>query len=697
MKIGRRGFLSLGLGATAGLTLSPVPWKLLDDISIWTQNWPWVPVPEEGKISETQSVCSLCPGGCGIIIRKVDERVVSIRGREDFPVNKGGICSLGLSGPQLLYTPARIMAPMVKVDGAFNRITWDQALELLTLNLSVTLDGKNAEAVACLSDTPRGTVPQLLRSLLTALGSSKFFHDSSSEDTWEVVTKKMFGSALLPGYDLENADYVLSFGCGLVEGWGSPVHTIRIHSHWKENQTTLVQIEPRLSNTAAGADQWVAIRPGTEADLALGIAQVIIENKLCPRSAIQENGAEWSSFVQHLHSDYTADKVATTTGVQPKTIESLAKNFARAKNALALCGQGQGRSSGDSREYAAVMLLNILCGNIDQPGGVDLRAETSEKSNFFSSDLLFKRLAEDKKSDIEILFVNNTNPCYSQPDADTVTKTIEKIPFVVNFSTYWDETAVYSDLLLPNHSYLERYQDVPVFCGLKEPIIGLSKPIAEQIFDTRHTGDVIIKTAQAMGENVQKAFPWNNYYEFLKSLFNDSWEALEKNGYQVASLPETGKITPARNWDQLLSKNMTVHSQAHLENYPFVLIPKDSMRLTSGVVGSPPFMMKTVPDTVLKKRTTVVDIHPSSAISYGLSDGQKARLTTLYGNTIVHIHLDEGTMPGIVVFPRGLGHLQYDEHLAGKGSNYNRLIKPEFDPTSGLISTSTINCSLRNV
>ena len=117
MEIDRRSFISLGLGAGAGITLSPVIWKMMDDSVIWSQNWPWTPVPPDGEATYINTVCTLCPGGCGITVRKIDDRVVKIEGMKGHPVSNGGICLLGLAGPQLLYGPTRIKTPLVKQNG----------------------------------------------------------------------------------------------------------------------------------------------------------------------------------------------------------------------------------------------------------------------------------------------------------------------------------------------------------------------------------------------------------------------------------------------------------------------------------------------------------------------------------------------------------------------------------------------------
>jgi anaerobic selenocysteine-containing dehydrogenase len=85
MKVDRRSFLSFVIGGAAGTALSPLPWKLMDDSSIWSQMWPWTPVPPDGEVVYEDSTCSLCPGGCGISVRKVDNRAVKIEGKPGHP------------------------------------------------------------------------------------------------------------------------------------------------------------------------------------------------------------------------------------------------------------------------------------------------------------------------------------------------------------------------------------------------------------------------------------------------------------------------------------------------------------------------------------------------------------------------------------------------------------------------------------
>lgn len=224
MKIDRRCFLSLGVGATAGITLSPLPWKLTDDASIWTQNWAWTPVPVDGEISYEATACKLCPGGCGLTIRKIGNRAVKVEGADGHPISDGGVCLLGLSALQLLYGPTRVSAPMKRVGnrgtGQWKKITWDQAITEVSEQLKNLRDKGDAHTVAGLVDTDQGTTAKLVERFLTALGTPNFMRMPSYEDAYEVVFKLMHGQAGLPGFDIENATFILSFGSGLLDGWG---------------------------------------------------------------------------------------------------------------------------------------------------------------------------------------------------------------------------------------------------------------------------------------------------------------------------------------------------------------------------------------------------------------------------------------------------------------------------------------------
>ena len=737
MKVDRRSFLAFVLGGAAGTALSPLPWKVTDDISIWSQNWPWTPVPEKGEISTVNSACTLCPGGCGISVKKVGQRVVKIEGLKGHPVNDGGLCILGLAGAQLLYEPTRIRTPQKKVNGRWQKISWAEAITEIAAKLKELRAGGSAHKLACVTGSDRGTVPELFNRFLSVYGSPNFFRTPSIWDCYELALYLTQGTRSMAGFDIENADFILSFGSGLIEGWGSPGYMLRAKAMMRKNGGRMDQLEARLSKTAAKSDHWIAINPGTEGALALGLAHVIIKEKWYNQNFVNGYTTGLSARFQQAINGFPPEIVSKTTGISSGTILALAKDFAGAHRPLAICGQGQGHLPGSLQTFLAVHTLNALVGNINQPGGVravpepdyidwpepEIDAVASEglqqpridgagSYRYPNARYLLNRLAEvvnaSAESPVEVLFVYDANPAYSLPDTESVKKAFEKIPFIVSFSSYMDETTALADLLLPNHIFLERYEDVPAALGFPKPIIGLTQPAVKPLYNTRHTGDFIIELAKELGHTIGAAFPWDEYGACLEETLGDRWDAMMEEGYWVndefsgadwADAFETAsaKFEFSNNDISTLAGYQPVKLEGDESLYPLVLVPFDTMRLTSGYVATPPFLVKALEDTILKGNDVLMEINPATAKPLGLSEGKHASLTTLKGSVRVKAHLTNRIMPGVIAIPRGLGHTADNRFLAGRGVNYNQLSSPVEDPASGYDAAWGIRAKLSKI
>jgi anaerobic selenocysteine-containing dehydrogenase len=724
MKIDRRSFLSFAIGGAAGTALTPLPWKLTDDLAIWSQNWPWTPVPEKGETTHVKSTCTLCPGGCGISVRLVADKVVKIEGLKDHPVNDGGVCVLGLSGPQLLYGPNRVQTPKKKVNGKWRTISWDAALAEIVTKLGELRSKGQTHSLACICDSDRGTVPELLNRFLTVYGSPNFIRTPSIQDNYELALYLTQGVRAMPGFNVSDSDFILSFGSGLIEGWESPVYMFRGKSALKEKGGRMGQIEPRLSKTAAKSDQWIAVKPGTEGALALGLANVIISEGLFKKDFVENHTAGFAEIKKLVSDGYSPDAVAKITGLDASVIVALAKDFAVARRPLAICGRGAGTNPGSLQDFLAVHALNALVGSINRDGGIvavpepdyidwpdvemdaaasagmqQPRVDGAGRGKYKSTRYLLNRLPEivnsSQDSPVQVLFVAGANPLYAMADTEAVAKAFDKIPLVVSFSSYMDETAANADLILPNHVFLERFEDVPFARGFPRPIIGLSRPAVEPLYNTRHTGDVIIQLAQKMGGTVAEAFGWESYDACLEASLADKFDALVEDGYWVDS--EFSPTAQTQHFETDSSKfefsnsdinELPVYHSVKIPGdesfYPLLLVPYDTMRLASGYVGSPPFLVKALEDTVLKGNDLLVEVNPATAKKLGLSDQKYATLTTARGSAKVKIYFFDGIMPGVIAIPRGLGHTAYDNFLAGKGVNYNALSEPLEDAATGL-------------
>ncbi len=288
------------------------------------------------------------------------------------------------------------------------------------------------------------------------------------------------------------------------------------------------QIEPRLSKTAAKSDKWIAAKPGTEGALALGIGHVIISEGLYNQDFVANYTAGFADYKKTRYGRIFAARRFKNDGNRCRSsIAGLARDFTRAHKPLAICGRGAGNSPGSLQYFMAVHMLNALVGNLNQAGGMvavpepdyikwpdvemdeiaskgmqQARLDGAGSEKYPNARYLLDRLPavinDSQDSPLQVLFVSGANPVYSMPDSQAVAQAFDKIPLVVSFSSYMDETAAQADLILPNHMYLERYEDVPIARGFPIPIISLVQPVVEPLYNTRHVGDVIIQLAKVM-------------------------------------------------------------------------------------------------------------------------------------------------------------------------------------------------------
>jgi len=722
MKIDRRAFLSLGLGAAAGTAITPLPWKLIDDSSIWTQNWPWTPVPPVGKVTHVNSVCTLCPGGCGITVRKSGDRAIKIEGRDDHPMNKGGICLLGLSGLQLLYGPTRIQSPLKRMgergENKFKPISWPEALSMLQNSLKQMRDNKKSQELACILGNSSDSCTELFQRFCQSYGTPNVFQMPSAQDISTEGLKRMQGDDSSIAYDFENADFILSFGSALMDGWGAPGKMFLIHgerkSALKPSHVRMVHIDSRMSNTAAKADSWFAVNPGTEAVLALAMAQFIIHEHRYNHDFARKYIQGLDTFKAMVDKSYTPEKAASITGLDSEIIRFLAKDFSKAKRPVALFGRGNLESAGSVAEFMAIHALNALAGNINEKGGVWAKPEISlqdwkpaELDGIAIEGLNQKAIDPDtktisnrphrmidaicqSKNQVSCLMVYGANPVYQLSNQEAVQNAFAKIPMIVSFASFMDETAILSDLILPDHFYLEKMIETRTPPGIQKPIVSLQKPVVKPLYNTSHSGDVMIRLAKKMGGAVANAFPWSNYEGCLKKRLGHYWKTLEQKGFveDTHYKPVRRFSTKSRKFEFVSDKKQKltfapVSIDGDTTQFPLLLVSCDSIRLVADGSPTPPFMVKTLDDTVLKGNDILVEINSRTAKTLGLRHNDAAHLSTPHGNAHVRVNVHDGIMQNVVAIPRGLGHTAYDDYLSGKGVNYMSLIKPVEDSLTG--------------
>ncbi len=752
LSFNRRNFIKLAVGGAVGAGLSPLPWKLADDSAIFSQNFPWVPVPETGEFNTVKSHCTLCPGGCGIEVRRVEDRPIKIEGRTDHPVNPGGICPVGAGGLQLVYNEnIRFKGPMKRIGargaGKFEPITWEEALKELAGKMLELRNSGKADKIAAVDGNRTGSTASLMiERLLTSFGSSCYMKMPCEEDTAAEVSELVYGSKTPVTYDLENSDYILSFGCGLLEGWGSPGRLLNAWGIWNstenKDRVTITQVESRASNTASKADKWLAARPGTETALALGIACVIITEGLYNSEFIDNKTAGIKEFKELVLAEYTPDKVSEITGIKAEDIKSVARAYAKAKSPVAVCGKGKGLLNGDVSEYAAVQALNALTGSINRPGGVlvnnplplsplpglklDSIAEKSLKKSIFDDQsakcsnarfaTLTKKILADENI-VEILLVFAANPAYTLPDGGDFNQSLTKLPYTVSFSPYMDETALMADLILPDHTYLEKMDDVPAPSSIQYNFYGITQPAMKPLYDTKNSGDVLIELAGMLGGTVGASFPWKGYEEVLKTRargifesgkgttlfdtsaspwdmiknntkvtpaytdFNSMWVTLKNGGMwynPTSNIMQDDKLFATKSGRFEFNCSCLTPAKQHREksedSHSLTLMPYEIINLSSGWIPTPPYLYKTIFASQLLKNDSFIEINPETAEKHELKEGDRVTVSSEKGSVEARVHIFEGAMPEFVFMPMGFGHTAFDDFVKGKGCNPNSLI-----------------------
>ncbi len=808
MKLDRRGFIKFAVGAAAGIPLTPLPWKLMDDVAIWTQNWSWLPrLPRYPKISYAKTVCTLCEGGCGIKVRLIGkDKSIKVEGLETAPVNKGGLCPIGAAAPQYQYTPARVKGPMRRKGGRGTgdlvQVSWAEALREVGSRLSALRKKGQAHTVVMISGRKNTLSRTLAEYFLEVYGSPNLVDMPSLAVGRDFADRAQFGRKQDVGYDLENSDFILSFGCSVIEGWGSPVRSIRAFSDRRADNRKLVQVDINASLTASKADEWVAIRPGSETALALGLAHVLIKQGLYDRSFVEEHTFGFDEFKTVILDEYSPDKVTAITGVPEGKIIKLAKEFARAKSPLAIAGAGRGGQPSPVYELMAVQTLNALNGNINRKGGVIIRRDVpitawpgpgqdkaaarsmsfprldqagSDKYPLTGSLLadLVTSINETGPYPVNALIIDQADPAFFGADPEAFRAALKKIPFVVSLSTMMDDTASLADVILPESSHLEGPVDVMNPPTLPYPLFGVAGPvIPPDRFDTRPAGDIYLGLAKAVGGTVSKAIPfkshrhmlaysvtglyeskrgrladWEEEREFIggpgngepsppiktrKAFFEGLADGLFwydpdidydnlKGAFQtpskkfefvslslkyslrkfIESKPEMtirGRLGLTKSIDQIpIPHYEPVLPTEKSAQYPLLLIPAEQFKIVNGFLGNAPYLTKLIEDITLKGNELVVDIHPQTADTLGLKEGDRAWLKTEKGELKVMIHLFKGVRPEVVSAPIGLGHKGFGYYLEGKGVNPMEIVVATADPLSGQMLWRGSRASLTKV
>jgi menaquinone reductase, molybdopterin-binding-like subunit len=727
-------------------------------------------------------VCLLCPSGCGTLARVADGRLVKLEGNPMHPINMGVLCPKGQAAPELLYNPDRLTGPMRRVGergaGQWQPISWDEAVQSVAANLAGLRAARQPERAVLMMGEARGQLSTFLERFMRAVGSP----NTVARESLNVAAAKL-GAYLtqgvydMPVYDLENSRYVFAFGASLLEAGPVVQRMISGYSFLRRGRAErgkIVIVDPRQGISGAKADEWIPIVPGTDAALALAMAHVIIRAGLVDADFVNnysfgyedfpdESGTRLvRGFKRFVLEEYEPERVADLTGVPAATISRLAGEFASNKPAVAMLpGKGGLLNGGPGGLYAAMAVhcLNALVGSIDVPGGVltqryplqrewpaaapDPVAEigcTAERVDGAGTLYPVASHAYQAVADrildgypVETLFLYDANPVYETPGGARFVEAFRQVPLIISFSSFLDESAQYADLLLPEPTFLERYEDHFIE-GLGYPGVALRQPAIRPRHDTLNVGDFFLQVAAALGDPVASGFPWRTYQGLLRYHLRDigtDWETFQELGVWMTPGYRYGRrgsekwvnevVGPDRRYaprdghfdffsrelkclleaaaperlaelgldpadDNLyLPHYVPVEYAGNVAQYPYLLNVVTIMALGPvSAAANMPSLQEISGMTVGETWGSWLEINPITARRLGLQDEDEAWVESVFGKVRVKVRLVEGLRPDVVNLPHNQGHTAVGRWARDRGVNGLALLSPASEQITGL-------------
>ena len=648
VQLERRTFLKLagltGAGALAGCAAPPAE-----------RVFSYVSPPDDQRLGIATwyaSTCRECPAGCGILVRTREGRAVKIEGNPAHPVNRGTLCSRGQAALQGLYNPDRVPTPRQNQGGNWSDVSWDDGIARLTERVQAAA-GKPG-AIQFWTSSGTGAFSAFVDEFCAATKAERVRYEAFDDAPVREAARQVFGTSTIPVFDVSQAKFILSLGADFLDTWGLPLQQARgydfAHSAKEGIHAKHVQVEPRLSLTGHSADQWISIRPGTEALFALGLAQLL--------------GAGVTG--------YDAATVAEACGIEATKLTALADEL-RAHAPVVVFGPGAAATGTNATEaWIATFLLNRALGAVGTTVLPTPGFDPGPTSSFAEVQAALARL---QSGAVQVLLVHEVNPAYSLTGRGGFAESAAQAGFKVSFGSYPDETMMLCDLALPDHHPLESWDTAEPAPGVHS----LRQPVMRPVFQTRQTGDVLLAVAGGVG-GASARLADASFREYVERRWGGTVAqfraAQQRGGEFPAELPGGG--APSRWNGSLETAGVAFDGTGDLALYvyphPFFYDGRGANKPWFQEVADP--ITKIVWDNWC-------ELHPETAARLGLAKHDLALIETPLGKIELPVYVHEMIHPEVIAIPLGQGHTAYGDYAKGRGANAFELLGGATDARSG--------------
>lgn len=665
-----------------------------------------------------------CPDTCAMLVTVKDGVATEVRGDPDHPTTNGVLCTKVARYTERTYHPDRLLYPQKRVgkkgEGKFARISWDEALDTIAQNLK-RVAANNPQAI--LPYSYAGTCGLVQGEAM----AQRFFHriGASLLDRTICATagatgyKYTVGASI--GTDLEqvqNAKLILIWGSNPIV---SNLHFWTRAQEAKRNGTRIIAIDPYRSLTAEKCHQHIALLPGTDAALALGMMHVLINEDFLDRDYIQKYTLGFEALSKRVQ-EWTPERTAQTCGIPVAEVIQLAREYGAVcrENGAALIRLNYGvqRTHGGGMAVRNIACLPALTGAWRTPAGgamlslsgafpknnvamlrPDLIPQNSQPRviNMTSiGDDLLRAASDEFGPKIDAVIVYNSNPVAIAPDSEKVAQGFAREDlFVVVLEHFQTDTADYADILLPATTQLE-HTDVHGSYG--HYYMMANNAAIAPLGESKSNTDFFRLLAKKMGftdscfdesDDQIAAIAFNK--DDVKAMHFD-WEALKQAGWKKLNLPtapfaEGGFLTPSGKCEFYSGKMQ----QAGLDPLPTYITPYESVASNAKLAQHYPLAMISPPARNFMNSTFVnvkslrdtegephLDIHPQDAAQRAIQTGDKVRIFNQRGSMQAKARVTEKARPGLVV-----GLSIWWKKLAADGQNANAVTSQRLTDMGG--------------
>lgn len=674
-----------------------------------------------GQRAEIPTTCELCPNKCSVIAVVEDGMIRKLNPNPENPKSRGMLCARGNAGMLQVYDPKRLKRPLIRAgargEGKWREVSWDEAFDYTARQLTAVKEKYGPQGVLWSSTEAFSEI--FFKNLGQAFGSPNIVrHPTLCLASVNLAYSITFGT--VPSFDLLNANYVILAGANRFEALITP-DTMDLIESTMSRKARLICLDPRFTVTAAKADEWYPLKPGTDLAFILAMLHLIIGEGRHDKEFVATYTQGFEQLAEHVRQ-YTPEWAEKETEIPAGDIVRIAREFSdAAPRAVYYAGRRSSWYQNDFQMRRAQAILNAVVGNWDRQGGMVPNAKIALGEYMFlpwddpkaprvdemeqnfplaaKGDGAYLALRENvlaaRPYPVKGWMIAKQDPMNALPDQSKTLKMIGQMDFIGAIDIQMSDSAYYADVVLPESTYLEREDPIEVMSGIW-PVVVYRQPVVRPLHDTKPCLEIVQGIAGRLGLGM--------YFDYTIGKWNEAaarelpvempFEYLKKHGVFTppggpkygATLQPDHRFVTASGKIELYSGRLKEHGHDPLPVYhapeqppasQFRLVIGRKAFYTHANSTNNPWLHDFAPENRLW-------IASGPARSVGVADGDMVEVASRVGSVRLRAKVSEEIRPDCVFMLHGFGKRSPAlERVFDRGGSDAVLLEAAWDKVSG--------------